>query len=221
MIRWRWKTPGGPQVQEQDSSSITSQRERYNLRLRGDCRCLELVLSWDWSAEDGSLDAVSKEEQDRPCSDQGRVSVTGIRNLECKSESPVPGRAAARAGRKPTQQAAWERERSEPASLPVSVREDQTARADKEFHVLVPGPYSSLCGCCSVAQSCPTLCNPMGSNTPGLPVLHHLLEFAQVHVHCIGDVRLASLFFFFFFSSSLYLSQPAQITITNTTDWVA
>ena len=41
--------------------------------------------------------------------------------------------------------------------------------------------------CCSVTQSCPTLCDPMDCSTPGLPVLHHLLEFAQVHVHCIND----------------------------------
>ena len=37
--------------------------------------------------------------------------------------------------------------------------------------------------CCSAAQSCPTLCDPVGCSTPGLPVLHHLLEFAQTHVH--------------------------------------
>ena len=37
--------------------------------------------------------------------------------------------------------------------------------------------------CCSVAQSCPTLCNPMNCSTPGLPVLHCLPEFAQTHVH--------------------------------------
>ena len=41
--------------------------------------------------------------------------------------------------------------------------------------------------CCSVAQSCPTLWNPMDCRTPGLPVPHHLPKFAQVHVHCIGD----------------------------------
>ena len=35
----------------------------------------------------------------------------------------------------------------------------------------------------SVAQSCPTLCDPMKSSTPGLPVLHQLLEFTQTHVH--------------------------------------
>ena len=31
------------------------------------------------------------------------------------------------------------------------------------------------------------LCNPMDCSTPGLPVPQHLLKFAQVHVHCIGD----------------------------------
>ena len=41
--------------------------------------------------------------------------------------------------------------------------------------------------CCSVAHSCPTLCDPMNCNTPDLPVPHHLPEFAQVHVHCTGD----------------------------------
>ena len=27
----------------------------------------------------------------------------------------------------------------------------------------------------------------MDCSMPGLPVLHHLLAFAQVHVHCIND----------------------------------
>ena len=40
---------------------------------------------------------------------------------------------------------------------------------------------------CSVAQSFLTLCDPIDGCTPGLPVPHHLPEFAQVHVHCIGD----------------------------------
>ena len=34
-----------------------------------------------------------------------------------------------------------------------------------------------------VIQSCPTLCNPMDCSMPGFPVLHHLLEPAQTHVH--------------------------------------
>ena len=44
-----------------------------------------------------------------------------------------------------------------------------------------------LCCCSSVAQSCPTLCDPMDYSMPGFPVPHHLLEFAQVHVHWVDD----------------------------------
>ena len=39
----------------------------------------------------------------------------------------------------------------------------------------------------SVAQSCPTLCDPMNCSTPGLPVHHQLPEFTQTHVHWVGD----------------------------------
>ena len=39
----------------------------------------------------------------------------------------------------------------------------------------------------SVAQSCPTLCNPMDCSTPGFPVHHQLLEPAQTHVHRVSD----------------------------------
>ena len=39
----------------------------------------------------------------------------------------------------------------------------------------------------SVAQSCPTLCNPLNWSMPGLPVHHQLPEFTQTHVHRVGD----------------------------------
>ena len=39
----------------------------------------------------------------------------------------------------------------------------------------------------SVAQSCPTLCNPMNCSMPGLPVHHQLPEFTQTHVHWVRD----------------------------------
>ena len=39
----------------------------------------------------------------------------------------------------------------------------------------------------SVAQSCPTLCNPMNRSTPGLPVHHQLPEFMQTGVHRVSD----------------------------------
>ena len=40
--------------------------------------------------------------------------------------------------------------------------------------------------CCSVAQSCLTLCDPMNCSTPGLPVHHQLPEFTQTHVHRVS-----------------------------------
>ena len=40
---------------------------------------------------------------------------------------------------------------------------------------------------CSLPKSCPTLCYPTDSSTPGFPVLHFLLQFAQTHVHWVSD----------------------------------
>ena len=39
----------------------------------------------------------------------------------------------------------------------------------------------------SVAQSCPTFCDPMGCSMPGLPVHHQLPEFTQTHVLWVDD----------------------------------
>ena len=39
----------------------------------------------------------------------------------------------------------------------------------------------------SVAQSCPTLCDPMNCGTPGLPAQHQLPEFTQTHIHRVSD----------------------------------
>ena len=41
--------------------------------------------------------------------------------------------------------------------------------------------------CCSVTQSCLTLCDPVDCSTPGLPVHHQLQELTQTHVHWVGD----------------------------------
>ena len=46
--------------------------------------------------------------------------------------------------------------------------------------------FKLLC-CYSVAQSCLTLCDSVDCNTPDFPVLHHLPEFAQTHVHQVSD----------------------------------
>ena len=44
----------------------------------------------------------------------------------------------------------------------------------------------------SVAQSCPTLCDPTNRSTPGLPVHHQLPEFTQTHVHRVSDAMQPS-----------------------------
>ena len=41
-------------------------------------------------------------------------------------------------------------------------------------------------GCCSVAKSCLTFCDPMDCSIPGFS-LHYLPEFAQTHFHQVGD----------------------------------
>ena len=46
---------------------------------------------------------------------------------------------------------------------------------------------SSSPHCCSAAQSCPTLRDPVDCSTPDFPVLHHLPELAQTHVHWVDD----------------------------------
>ena len=51
----------------------------------------------------------------------------------------------------------------------------------QNFVVCFPLAFSS------VAQSCPTLCDPMNHSTPGLPVHHQLLEPIQTHVHWVSD----------------------------------
>ena len=45
----------------------------------------------------------------------------------------------------------------------------------------------STCCCSLSCCSCSTLCDPVDCSTPGFPVLHHLPEFAQTHVHRVDD----------------------------------
>ena len=47
--------------------------------------------------------------------------------------------------------------------------------------------YMHACKISSVAQWCPTLCDPMNRSTLGFPVYHQLLEFTQTHVHRVSD----------------------------------
>ena len=54
----------------------------------------------------------------------------------------------------------------------------------KSLHVLILKDRYKIR---SVAQSCPTLCDPMNRSTPGLPVHHQLPEFTQTHIHRVSD----------------------------------
>ena len=50
-----------------------------------------------------------------------------------------------------------------------------------------PGKPTTVIQFSSVAQSCPSLCDPVNNSTPGLPVHHQLPEFTQTHVHRVSD----------------------------------
>ena len=60
----------------------------------------------------------------------------------------------------------------------------------------------------SVAQSCPTLCDPMNRSMPGLPVHHQLLEFTETHVHPVVDDDLMASMESVMPSSHLILCRP-------------
>ena len=64
-----------------------------------------------------------------------------------------------------------------------------------EGRFLTTGPpgLGLECCCCSVTQSCLTLCNPMDYSMPGPPFPHYLLEFAQVCIHWISEDSWESL----------------------------
>ena len=57
-----------------------------------------------------------------------------------------------------------------------------TSLSGKDQHL---GTFCCCCYC-SVAKSRPTLCDPMDCSITGFPVFHHLLEFAQTHVHWVS-----------------------------------
>ena len=64
------------------------------------------------------------------------------------------------------------------------------------FHFLLVSLFLqcciTTCCCCSVAKSCLTLCDPVDFSVPGFPVLHDLLEFAQMHVHWVSGTMQPS-----------------------------
>ena len=87
------------------------------------------------------------------------------------------------------------------------------------------------------SQSCPALRDPMDCSTPGSPVLHHLPEFAQTHVHWVSDgIQPSSVIPFsscppsvpasgsfpmsgFFTSGGQRISASASVLPANTQGW--
>ena len=59
-------------------------------------------------------------------------------------------------------------------------------------YVLVGYIFDILVQFSSIAQSCPTLCDPMNCSMPGLPVHHQLPEFTQTHVRQVDDASQPS-----------------------------
>ena len=61
--------------------------------------------------------------------------------------------------------------------------------SSNEYSGLIPFriDWLNLLAVSSVAQLCPTVCDPMNRSTPGLPVHHQLPEFTQTHFHWVGD----------------------------------
>ena len=66
--------------------------------------------------------------------------------------------------------------------------------------------------CCSFAQPCLTLCDPMDCSAPGLPVHHQLPELAQTHVRRVGDAIQPSHPLLPRFPLSLHLSQHQDLS---------
>ena len=66
-----------------------------------------------------------------------------------------------------------------------------------EWQAHLVGSRENICQTCnpeellvrfsSIAQSCPTLCDPMDRSTPGFPVHHQLPELAQTHVRRVAE----------------------------------
>ena len=74
-----------------------------------------------------------------------------------------------------------------PPSPPDSSGSSQCTRPEHLSHASHITSFNCCLQFSSVAQLCPTLCNPMNYSMPGLPVHHHLPEFTQTHALRVGD----------------------------------
>ena len=84
-------------------------------------------------------------------------------------------------------EAAWGFWRLTPNETSISIEEPQQLALDVVGKKWIFKLIQETLQFNSVAQSCPTLCDPMNCSTPDLPVHHQLSEFTQTHVHRISD----------------------------------
>ena len=102
---------------------------------------------------------------------QAGIKIAGrnINNLRCADDTTI------KAERELKSLLMKVKEESEKVGLKLNIQ---------KMKIMASGPISQFS---SVAQSCPTLCDPMNFSTPGLPVHHQLPEFTQTHVHRVSD----------------------------------
>ena len=74
-------------------------------------------------------------------------------------------------------------------SLPpfLERKREREKKREREYEWKNTAQTKNNCCCCSVSQLCLTLCDPIDCSTPGFPVLHHLSELVQTHIHWVGD----------------------------------
>ena len=80
------------------------------------------------------------------------------------------------------------------AHFPLRTKWNKSNQCNKSWSHMLIMAHPHIEGCwfisvlfSSVAQSCPTLCDPVNHSMPGLLVHHQLPEFTQTHVHWVGD----------------------------------
>ena len=71
------------------------------------------------------------------------------------------------------------------SSHPLSPPSPPAPNPSQHHSLFISSPFWNQFS--SVAQSCPTLCDPMNRSTKGLPGHHQLPEFTQTHVHRVSD----------------------------------
>ena len=96
----------------------------------------------------------------------------------------------------------------------IHTMEIRNTRQYNEINIkmLSTGSRQSQCStCCSVAKLCPALWDSMDHSVSGFPVLHYLLELAQIHVHWFSDA-VSSSFVLFFCPQSCPASRSSPVS---------